>query len=330
MAIKLGINGFGRIGRLVLRVALKNGVDVVQINDLTSVETMAHLFKYDSVHGIYDGEVGTKDGNLVIDGKTIVYSAVRNPEELPWGKLGVDVVLEATGIFTTREAMTKHITAGAPRVLLSQPPKDEIDGLIVVGVNSDQLDKSAKLLSNASCTTNSLAPVVKAVNDAFGIEKGLMTTIHSYTNDQTVLDSPHSDLRRARNCATNMIPTTTGAARAIGKVIPELAGKMDGHAVRVPLPDGSLTDLTAILKKPATKEEINAVVKAAAEGPLKGILEYTELPIVSSDIVGNPHSSIFDATITSVVGGNLAKMSMWYDNEWGFSNRVIDLIKLWV
>jgi glyceraldehyde 3-phosphate dehydrogenase len=331
MAVKLGINGFGRIGRLVLRVALKNGVDVAQINDLTDVETMAHLFKYDSIHGIYDGEVGTKDGNLLIDGKEIVFSAIRNPEELPWGKLGVDVVLESTGIFANRAGMEKHIAAGAPRVLLSAPPKDAIDGMIVMGVNSDTLDKSWKLISNASCTTNSLAPVVKVLNDTFGVVKGLMTTIHAYTNDQSILDFPHKDLRRARNGATNIIPTTTGAARAIGSIITELKGKLDGHAIRVPVADGSITDLTVELKKDATKDGINAAVKAAAEGPMKGILQYSDdLPLVSSDIVGNPHSSIFDSAITSVTGGNMAKVSMWYDNEWGFSNRVIDLIKLWV
>ena len=331
MAVKLGINGFGRIGRLVLRVALKNGVDVAQINDLTDVETMAHLFKYDSIHGIYDGEVGTKDGNLLIDGKEIVFSAIRNPEELPWGKLGVDVVLESTGIFASRAGMEKHIAAGAPRVLLSAPPKDAIDGMIVMGVNSDTLDKSWKLISNASCTTNSLAPVVKVLNDTFGVVKGLMTTIHAYTNDQSILDFPHKDLRRARNGATNIIPTTTGAARAIGSIITELKGKLDGHAIRVPVADGSITDLTVELKKDATKDGINAAVKAAAEGPMKGILQYSDdLPLVSSDIVGNPHSSIFDSAITSVTGGNMAKVSMWYDNEWGFSNRVIDLIKLWV
>ena len=331
MAIKLGINGFGRIGRLVLRAALKDGgVECVRVNDLTDAKTLAHLFKYDSVHGIWPGEVTSEGDNLVVDGKSIAISAVRNPEELPWKELGVDVVLESTGVFTDAAGMGKHITGGAPRVLLSAPPKGEIDGTIVVGVNSDKLDKSWKLVSNASCTTNSLAPVVKVLDDNFGIVRGLMTTIHAYTNDQKILDFPHKDLRRARNAATNIIPTTTGAARAIGSVIPSLKGKLDGHAVRVPVADGSMTDLTVELKKKTSVEEINAAVKAAAEGPMKGILEYSELPLVSTDIVGNPHSSIFDAGLTSVIDGNFAKMGMWYDNEWGFSNRVIDLIKLWV
>jgi glyceraldehyde 3-phosphate dehydrogenase len=330
MGIKLGINGFGRIGRLVLRAAIKKGgIDTVLINDLTDAATSAHLFKYDSIHGRFDGEVSADGDSLVIDGTKIPISAERDPSNLPWGELGVDVVLESTGIFTSAEAMGKHIKAGAPRVLLSAPPKGDIDGTIVMGVNDDELDKSWKMVSNASCTTNSLGPVCKVLEDTWGIERGVMTTIHAYTNDQSILDFPHSDLRRARNGATNIIPTTTGAARAIGAVIPQLKGKLDGQAVRVPVADGSITDLSVVLKKEATVESINAAVKAAADGPMKGILEYTEDPIVSSDIIGNPHSSIFDAGTTMVIGGTLAKVCMWYDNEWGFSNRVIDLIKIW-
>ncbi len=330
MAIKLGINGFGRIGRLVLRAALKDGgFDVVLINDLTNPETLAHLFKYDSVHGKFDGTVELKGDTLVVNGDEIKVMAERDPEKLPWQD-GVDVVLESTGVFTTREGMEKHIKGGAPRVLLSAPPKNEIDGTVVMGVNDDDLDKSWKLISNASCTTNSLAPVVKVLQDTWGIESGLMTTIHAYTNDQNVLDFPHKDLRRARNAATNMIPTTTGAARAIGSVIPALKGKLDGKAVRVPVMDGSLTDLTVKLSKKATADEINEAVKAAAEGPMKGILEYATDPLVSSDIIGNPHSSIFDSDLTTVVGDDLAKVYMWYDNEWGFSCRVIDLMKAWI
>ena len=329
MAIKLGINGFGRIGRLVLRAALKRGgIDTVLINDLTDAKTSAHLFKYDSIHGVFDGDVEADGDALVINGKKIPISAEKDPSKLPWGKLGVDVVLESTGIFTSPEDLSKHIDAGAPRVILSAPPKGEIDGTIVVGVNDDTLDKSWTMVSNASCTTNSLAPVCKVLEDNWGIECGVMTTIHAYTNDQRILDFPHKDLRRARNAATNIIPTSTDAARAIGSVIPALKGKLDGQAVRVPVPDGSFTDLSVVLKKDATVEAINAAMKKAAEGPMKGILEYTEAPIVSSDIVGNPHSSIYDSLATMVMEGRLVKVISWYDNEWGYSNRVVDLMKL--
>ncbi|HPU85114.1 MAG TPA: type I glyceraldehyde-3-phosphate dehydrogenase [Candidatus Latescibacteria bacterium] len=331
MAIKLGINGFGRIGRLVFRAAVaQGGVETLLVNDLTSAATLAHLLKYDSVHGRFPGEVSSEGENIVVNGKKIPISKEKDPSKLPWKALGVDLVLESTGRFTDAEQLKMHLDAGAPRVILSAPAKGKLDGTIVVGVNDKTLDKSWKLLSNASCTTNSLAPVAKILNDTFGIVSGMMTTVHAYTNDQVILDFNHSDLRRARAGAMNIIPTTTGAARAIGEVIPELKGKLDGQALRVPVPDGSMTDLTVVVGKATTKEEVNAAVKAAAEGPMKGILEYTEDPIVSSDIVGNPHSSIFDAKCTMVLGGTLVKVCMWYDNEWGFSNRVVDLAKMWV
>ena len=331
MAVKLGINGFGRIGRLVARAALKaGGVDIVLINDLTDAKTLAHLFKYDSVHGRWQGEVKADGSAIVIDGKKIPVMAEKDPSKLPWKDLKVDVVLESTGHFTDVEGLKKHLDAGAPRVLLSAPAKGKLDATIVVGVNDDMFRKSMKLISNASCTTNSLAPVAKVLNDKFGIVKGMMTTIHAYTNDQRILDFPHSDLRRARNAATNIIPTTTGAARAIGEVIPALKGKMDGQAVRVPVSDGSFTDLTVVVSKPTTVEEVNAALKAAAQGPMKGILEFCEDPIVSGDVIGNPHSSIVDAQSTLVLDGTLVKVCAWYDNEWGFSCRCVDLIKKWM
>jgi len=331
MAIRLGINGFGRIGRHVLRSALaKGGVDVVLINDLTDAATLAHLFKYDSSQGRFHGTVEVKGNNLVINGDEFVVMAEKDPAKLPWKDVKVDVVLESTGHFTDAEGLKKHIDAGAPRVLLSAPPKGKIDGTIVVGVNDDKLDKSWKMLSNASCTTNSLAPPAKVLNDRFGIVHGMMTTVHAYTNDQRVLDFPHRDLRRARTAATNIIPTTTGAARAIGEVIPALKGKLDGMSLRVPVPVGSFTDLTVVVSKATTRDEVNAALKEAAEGRLKGIMEYTDDPIVSSDIIGNPHSAIIDGGVTMVVDGTVVKIGSWYDNEWGFSNRVVDLIKLWV
>ena len=330
MAIKLGINGFGRIGRHVVRVALsKGGFDIVLVNDLTDAKTLAHLFKYDSTQGMWDGTVEVADDGIIINGDKIKISSERDPANLPWKDLGVDVVLESTGHFTTADGMKKHLDAGAPRVLVSAPAKGAIDGTIVMGVNDDKLQKSWKLLSNASCTTNSLAPPAKVINDNFGIIRGMMTTVHAYTNDQRTLDFPHSDLRRSRTAATNIIPTTTGAAKAIGEVIPELKGKLDGMSLRVPVPVGSLTDLTVQVSKPATVESVNAALKAAAEGPLKGIMQYTDDPIVSSDIIHNPHSAIIDGGVTMVVG-DLVKIGSWYDNEWGFSNRVIDLIKKWV
>jgi len=331
MAIKIGINGFGRIGRLVFKAAMKEGgFQVVGVNDITDAKTLAHLLKYDSTHGRYPGEVKAEGDALVVNGTKVPVTSEKDPANLGWGAKGAQIVVESTGVFTTAEALKKHIEAGAKKVLLTVPPKDKTGEikLIVMGVNDKDLKASDTLVSNASCTTNCLAPMVKVLHEKFGIVHGLMTTIHAYTNDQRTLDMPHKDLRRARSAALAMIPTTTGAARAIGKVIPDLNGKLDGLSVRVPVPDGSLTDLTAVLKKSATVEEINAAMKKAAEGELKGILEYTEDPIVSVDVIGNPHSSVFDAASTIVIDGNLIKVLAWYDNEWGYSCRCIDLLKL--
>lgn len=329
MAIKVAINGFGRIGRLVFRIIeSQKAFEVVQINDITSAEVLAHLLKYDSIHGRFKGNVTATADAIVVNGKKIQISAEKEPVKLPWGKLGVDVVLEATGVFRKKSQLETHLQAGAKKVLLTVPSKDEIDATIVIGVNDQMLKPGHKIVSNASCTTNCLAPVAKVLHDKFGIERGLMTTVHAYTNDQRILDLPHSDLRRARAAAMSMIPTTTGAAKAVGKVIPELKGKLDGFAIRVPTPDGSVVDLVADLKVKVTKEDINSAMKEAANDKLKGILEYTEDPIVSIDIIGNPHSSIFDALSTMVVDGNMVKVVAWYDNEWGYSCRVVDLMKL--
>ena len=324
----LAINGFGRIGRLVMRVIQKKypEMNVVAINDITDAKTLAHLFKYDSVHGIFDGEVKATENSIIINGKEIRIYSERDPENLPWKKLDVDIVLECTGIFRTKDKISKHFKAGASKVVLSVPAKDKIDATIVLGVNNYMLKPEHKIVSNASCTTNCLAPICKVLNDKFGIVDGLMTTIHSYTNDQRILDLPHKDLRRARAAALNIIPTTTGAAKAIGLVIPELDGKLDGVAVRVPTPNASLVDLTLTFKEKVTKEIINDAVKYSASNELKGIIEYSEEPLVSSDIIGNPHSSIFDAGMTSVKG-DLIKVFSWYDNEWGYSNRLVDLAK---
>jgi glyceraldehyde 3-phosphate dehydrogenase len=327
MAIKVGINGFGRIGRLVFRRAMElGGFDFVGINDLTDAKTLAHLLKYDSVHGKFNGTIKVQGNNLIVNGDKIKITSERDPSKLNWGDLKADVVIESTGVFRTKEACMQHITAGAKKVILTVPAKDEIDATIVLGVNDKMLKAKHKIVSNASCTTNCLAPMVKVLNDAFGVTKGLMTTVHSYTNDQRILDLPHSDLRRARSAAVSIIPTTTGAAKAVGKVIPELNGKLDGMAMRVPVPDGSITDLTVILKKATTVEAVNAAFKKAAKGSLKGIMEYTEDPIVSADIVGNTHSNIFDALSTTVIG-NMVKVVGWYDNEYGYSCRVVDLMK---
>ncbi len=325
MPIRLAINGFGRIGRLVFRQALKmkGQFEFLGINDLTDAPTLAHLFKYDSVHGKYNGEVKVEGNNIVIDGVIVPISAEKTIENLPWND--VDIVLESTGVYTSRVQLEKHLAHGAKKVLLSAPAKDELDATIVMGVNDHILNGSEKLLSNASCTTNCLAPMVKVLHESFGLEKGYMTTIHAYTNDQKILDLPHKDLRRARAAAVNIIPTTTGAAKAVGLVLPELKGKLNGYAVRVPVPDGSLTDLTATLGRDVTKEDVNAAIKAAAGTSLKGILEYTEEPIVSSDIVGNPHSCIFDSALTHA-NGNMVKVVGWYDNEFGYSNRIVDLM----
>ncbi len=330
MAVKLGINGFGRIGRVVYRIAVQDPeIEIVAINDLTDPKTLAHLLKYDSTHGKFPGTVEAGEGCLIVNGKELKVLAERDPSKLPWGELGVDVVLESTGVFRTRDKIEGHLQAGAKRVLLSVPSKsaDDVDATVVLGVNNDQLTSDVKIVSNASCTTNCLAPMVKAINDAIGIEEGLMTTIHSYTNDQRLLDFPHADLRRSRAAAANMIPTSTGAAKAIGLVIPELAGKMNGMAVRVPTITGSLVDLVATLKRDASIEEINGAVKAAAEGELKGILDYCEDPIVSTDIIGDTHSSIFDSLCTMKIGERQVKLVSWYDNESGYSNRCVDLIK---
>jgi glyceraldehyde 3-phosphate dehydrogenase len=315
--MKVAINGFGRIGRNFFRSAKKNGAgfDMVAVNDLTDAGTLAHLLKYDSVHGTYAGSVEVVDGDLVVDGDRFKVFSERDPENLPWGDLGVEVVVESTGIFRSHAAASKHLRAGAGYVVISAPSGDA-DITLVPGVNDDALDPAVhKVISNASCTTNCVAPMTKVLNDAFGIERGMFTTVHAYTNDQAILDAPHKDLRRARNAATNIIPTTTGAAKAIGKVLPSLDGKMQAMAMRVPVPDGSTTDLVAILGKDVTLEEVNAAFKAAAEGPLKGILRYTEDQIVSSDIVGDPHSCIYDAAAAIVPGDNMVKVLGWYDNE---------------
>lgn len=330
MSIRVAINGFGRIGRNVFKIiGQTSGVEVVAINDLTDAKTLAHLLKYDSVHGKFQGTVEARDGAIVVNGKEIKIYAIRDPKSLPWKELNIDVAIESTGIFASADGpkggYMNHVEAGAKKVILTVPAKDDI-ATIVLGVNPQDIKPEIKAYSNASCTTNCLAPLAKVLHENFGIAKGLMTTVHAYTNDQSILDLPHSDLRRARAAAVSIIPTSTGAAKAVSLVIPELKGRMDGMAMRVPVPDGSVVDLTFEMERPATKEQINAAVKAAAEGPLKGILEYTEDPIVSVDIVGNPHSSIFDAQSTMVTG-NLAKVISWYDNEIGYSNRVVDLIK---
>jgi glyceraldehyde 3-phosphate dehydrogenase len=328
--IKIGINGFGRIGRNVFKIALERpNMAVVGINDITENKVLAHLLKYDSTQGKFEGSVSYDDNGLIVNGNKIRVSAERSPANIPWADTP-DVVIESTGVFRSRESSKggygDHLKNGAKKVILTVPAKDQIDNMIVLGVNDDDLRPEDTCVSNASCTTNCLAPVVKVLNDKFGIEDGLMTTIHSYTNDQVILDAPHSDLRRARSAALSQIPTTTGAAKAVGKVIPELNGKLNGLAIRVPTPTGSLVDFVANLKKEATVEEINAAMKQAAEGPMKGILEYTEDPIVSVDVIHNPHSSIFDAQSTLVIGKKV-KVLAWYDNEWGYSYRVVDLIE---
>ncbi len=329
MGVKVGINGFGRIGRNVFHAAKASGadIDIVAVNDLTDNETLAHLLKYDSILGRFDGTVESSEGSITVDGKEIAALSERDPAQLPWSDLGVDVVLESTGFFTARADAGKHLEAGAKKVVISAPAK-EPDVTVVLGVNFDAYDpENHHIISNASCTTNCLAPFAKAINDAVGIDHGLMTTIHAYTSDQRLQDMPHSDLRRARAAAINLIPTTTGAAKAVSLVLPELAGKLNGFAVRAPVVTGSVVDLTFKPSKATTAEEVNAAVKAAAEGPLKGILAHTEDPIVSTDIVGDPHSSIFDSSLTQVIGdGELIKAISWYDNEWGYSNRCVELL----
>lgn len=325
---KVAINGFGRIGRMSFRAMLAHKeLDIVAINDLTDAETLAYLFKYDSIHANFDGEVRAEGEYLVVNGKKVRIFAERDPQNLPWKELGIDIVVESTGLFKQREQMMKHINAGAKKVILTVPAgkASDVDATVVMGVNDKVLTKEMRLVSNASCTTNCLAPMAKVLNDTFGIKRGFMNTIHSYTNDQKILDQPHKDLRRARAAAVSIIPTSSGAAKAVGLVIPELQGKLDGFAMRVPTPDGSVVDLTAELNRAATKEEINAAMKTAAEGPMKGILDYSEDPIVSHDIIDNTHSSIFDAPLTMVMDGNFVKVISWYDNEKGYSTRVGDL-----
>ena len=329
MTIRVGINGFGRIGRNFFRAILASGADIeiVGVNDLTDNKTLAHLLKYDSILGRLDGEVSYTEDSITAAGHTFKALAVRNPAELPWGELGADIVIESTGIFTNAEKAKAHIEAGAKKVIISAPAKNE-DATFVIGVNEGDYDPAKHdIISNASCTTNSLAPVAKVLNDEFGIVKGLMTTIHAYTSDQVLQDGPHKDPRRARAAALNIVPTTTGAAKAVALVLPELKGKLDGYSLRVPVPTGSITDLTFEASREVTIEEINAAIKKAAEGPLKGVLRYTEDPIVSKDIEGDPHSSIFDAQLTKV-NGNMVKIFAWYDNEWGFSNRLVELSAL--
>jgi glyceraldehyde 3-phosphate dehydrogenase len=329
VAIRIGINGFGRIGRLVFRACDADpNIEVVAVNDLTDAKTLAHLLKYDSVHGRFGKEVVATDGGFTVDGREVKVLAERDPGALPWGDLGVQVVVESTGFFTDGEKAKAHLDAGAKKVIISAPAKNE-DITIVLGVNDDKYDPARdNIISNASCTTNCLAPVAKVLMDNFGIKQGFMNTIHAYTNDQRILDFPHKDLRRARAAALSIIPTSTGAAKAIGLVLPELKGKLDGFSMRIPSPDGSVVDLTAELEKDVTKEDINAAMKAAAEGPMKGILGYTEDPIVSIDVVGDPLSSLFDGLSTMVMGGtgNFVKVVSWYDNEWGYSSRVKDLV----
>jgi glyceraldehyde 3-phosphate dehydrogenase len=328
MATKIGINGFGRIGRNVFKVLLNTkDFEVVAINDLTDAKTLAHLLKYDSVYGPFQGSVTAKESSIVVNGKEIKILAQKDPSLLPWKDLGVDFVLESTGHFTTQDDCLKHIQGGAKKVLLTVPPKGEVDAIIVMGVNDETLKPTDRVISNASCTTNCLAPVAKVLHESFGIKRGLMTTVHAYTNDQKVLDMPHKDLRRARAAANAIIPTTTGAARAVGKVLPALKGKLDGMAMRVPVIDGSVVDLVVELEKKATADAINAAVKEAANGKLKGILQYCEDEIVSRDVIGNAHSSVFDSKCTAVMGDDFAKIISWYDNEWGYSNRCVDLFK---
>lgn len=328
MAIRLGINGFGRIGRLVFRSIVERNsddIEVVGVNDLTDAATLAHLLKYDSVHGRFPGDVKADGDALVVNGTRIPVFSERNPSDLPWGDLNTDVVVESTGIFRTREKAAMHIEAGAKKVVISAPASGKVDATVVLGVNDDTLTGDEEVVSNASCTTNCLAPMVKVLDDALGVKKGMMTTVHAYTGDQNMVDAPHSDLRRSRAAAVSIIPTTTGAAKAVGLVLPHLNGKLDGFALRVPTPDGSLTDLTVEVEKETTAEEVNALFKAAAEGSLKGILEYSDEPLVSIDIVHNPHSNILDGMSTMVMG-NMVKVVGWYDNEWGYSNRTVDLV----
>jgi len=330
MSIRVAINGFGRIGRAVLRIILErpsSDLDVVAINDLADDDVLAYLLRHDTVMGALEHKVTLGEGVLTVGGHHIQMLREKDPGALPWGELEVDVVVQSTGVFRDRASLEKHLAAGAGRVLLTVPAKDEIDATIVLGVNDAELDAFDRIVSNASCTTNCLAPLAKVLDDAFGIERGVMTTVHAYTNDQRLADVAHQDLRRSRAATENIIPTTTGAAKAIGQVLPGLAGRLDGMAMRVPVPDGSIVDLVVELHKEVDLDQVKAVVRSAAGGPMKGIIQYSEAPLVSTDIIGNPHSSVFDAELTEVMGGNLVKVVAWYDNEWGYSNRVVDLIE---
>ncbi len=327
---RVAINGFGRIGRTVFRVIVQRpeaGIEIVALNDLADDEMAAYLLRYDTVMGEFPGKVTVKDGFLVAGGHMVKTFTIKDPAQLPWKELGVDVVIESTGVFRTRAEVAKHLEAGAKRVILTVPAKDELDATVVLGVNDDDLEADDRIVSNASCTTNCLAPIAKILDDAFGIKRGVMTTVHAYTNDQRLADVPHKDFRRSRAATLNIIPTTTGAAKAVGQVLPRLKGKLDGMAMRVPVPDGSTVDLVVELEQSVTVESVNAAVAKAAAGPLRRIVQYSEAPLVSSDIIGNPHSSIFDAPSTLVLGGNKVKVIAWYDNEWGYSQRVVDLIE---
>jgi glyceraldehyde 3-phosphate dehydrogenase len=327
MAIKVGINGFGRIGRSVFRIISdRDDMEVVAINDLFENEQLAYLLKYDTVMGIFDREVTADKDNMTVGNQRVVMTEHRDPAEIPWKDLGVQIVIESTGVFRNREPLEKHLSAGAKKVILTVPAKEEIDATIVIGVNDEQLKPEHRIVSNASCTTNCLAPIAKILDDAFGLEVGFITTVHAYTNDQRLADVPHKDFRRSRAAGENIIPTTTGAAKAVGKVLPQLQGKLDGLAMRVPVPDGSIVDLVCRLSKKASRKDINAAVQKAAAGPMQRIVEYSEAPLVSSDIIGNTHSSIFDALSTSSMQDGYARIVSWYDNEWGYSNRVVDLI----
>ena len=328
MSVRVGINGFGRIGRSVLRILTEraNGVSVVGVNELFDTQQAAYLLRYDTVMRGFNHTVRVEPDALVIDDARVRFTSFRDPAEIPWREMGVDLVIEASGVFANRASLEKHLAGGASKVILTVPPKDELDAIVVIGVNDDVLRPEHRLVSNASCTTNCLAPIAKILDDAFGIEEGLMTTVHAYTNDQRLADVPHKDLRRSRAAAENIIPTTTGAARAVGKVLPHLKGHLDGMAIRVPVPDGSIVDLACRLRARPTRDEVNEAVRAAAEGPLRRIVEYQLDPVVSSDIIGNPHSSVFDSLATKADGDGYAKVIAWYDNEWGYANRVVDLI----
>ncbi len=325
---RVGINGFGRIGRSAFRIlSQRDDLEVAAVNDLFENEQLAYLLKYDTVMGVFEGDVAVEGDVMDVDGEQVAMTAHRDPADIPWRELGVDVVIESTGVFRHRAPLGKHLAAGAKKVILTVPPKEEIDAMIVMGVNDHQLEAGHRLVSNASCTTNCLAPVAKVIDDAFGLEEGLITTVHAYTNGQRLADVPHKDLRRSRAAAENIIPTTTGAARAVGKVLRQLAGKLDGCALRGPVPDGSIVDLVCRLGKKPSRDEVNGAIRAAAEGPLRDIVEYSEVPLVSCDIVGNPHSAIFDAISTIAEEDGWVKVVAWYDNEWGYSNRVVDLLE---